>query len=112
MSKFHIGNIVKLNSGSIVIISNKRKNHKNEDCVEWVSFDSDNCSGTTNIKPFFRSQACFCIEHNEGEYDKECEDCKGTGSYQVKNDGMEGAIVLGSNVKEYIVKSLTKNFNF
>ena len=112
MTTFFEGNVVKLNSGSIVIITRVRENHKDEKCVDWVSFDSENCSGTTNIEPFMRSTACFCIEHNEGEYDNECEDCKGSGSYLTKHSGMEGAVVLGSIVKAYIVKSLTKNFNF
>jgi hypothetical protein len=112
MSKFITGNVVKLKNGSIVIVTENSKTFKGEDCVNWVSFDSSNCSGITNVEPFMRGEACFCCEGNEGECDTECEDCKGTGSYIKKHDGMEGAIILGSNVKEYIIKSLTKNFNF
>jgi len=112
MEKFRTGNVVKLKNGSIVIVTGNSKTFKGEDCVEWISFDSENCSGITNVEPFTRSETCFCCEDNGGEYDEECEDCKGTGSYPERHDGMEGAVVLGSNVKKYIVKSLTKNFNF
>jgi len=59
MTTFFEGNVVKLNSGSIVIITRVRENHKDEKCVDWVSFDSENCSGTTNIEPFMRGTACF-----------------------------------------------------
>ncbi len=112
MEKFRTGNVVKLSSGSIVIITRNSKTYKEEDCVEWVSFDSENCSGITNLNPFTRNETCFCIENNGGEYDEECEDCKGHGSYPEEHDGMRGAVVLASNVKSYILKSLTKNFNF
>ena len=112
MSKFNIGNVVEIRRGYIVIITKNSETYKKEACVEWVSFDSANCSGITNIEPFDRGETCFCCEDNEGKYDKECKDCKGTGSYMVRHDGMEGAVILGSNVKEYIIKSLTKNFNF
>jgi len=113
MSKFSTGNVVKLKSGFIIIVTDHdREDSKGNKCVWWVSFDSENCSGLTRIEPFMRSTVCFCNEHNEGEYNEECEDCKGTGSYLVRHDGMEGAIILGSSVKSYIIKSLTKNFKF
>jgi DnaJ-class molecular chaperone len=112
MKKFRTGNVVKLSSGSIVIITENSKTFKGEDCVMWVSFDAANCSGITNIEPFMRGETCFCCEGNGGEYDEECEDCKGSGSYLIRHSGMEGAALLGSTVKAYILKSLTKNFNF
>lgn len=107
MKIFNIGNVVKLSHGSMVIISKV-----NEDITHWVSFESSNCSGSTENKTHMRNKTCFCIEGNDGRYDSECEDCKGFGSYMSEVDGMDKAKLLGDNVKSYIIKSLTKNFNF
>lgn len=112
MSKFETGNVVKLSNGSIVIVVDKITNTKGKLCISWISFDAEKCSGITNIEPYTTINTCFCHEHNEGEYDKDCLDCKGFGSYSKLNNGMVGSVILGSSVKEYIIKSLTKNFNF
>lgn len=101
------GNIVKLNDRYIVIITDV-----DDDYVSWVSFDMSNVSGGTKMKTYMRSTSCFCCENNEGEYDEDCEDCKGTGSYKEEVPGMDKARVLASNAKEYILKNLTKNFEF
>ena len=107
MKTFLVGNVVKLKSGSIVIVSGVRDN-----LTSWISFDSTNCSGYTRNDTHMRGTACFCIENNGGEYDTECEDCKGSGSYLEEISGMDKAVLLEDNVKKYIIKSLTKNFNF
>ena len=107
MKTFRIGNVVKLDSGSIVIIT-----RVDDEITFWVSFSSSNCSKEIKNKTYMRSETCFCCEHNGGEYDSDCEDCKGTGGYKEEAKGMDSAEYLADNVKEYILNSLTKNFNF
>lgn len=107
MKKFRIGNVVKTAYGSIVIITKV-----NDDITSWVSFSYSNSSGATKNKTHMRATTCFCCEKNDGEYDSECEDCKGTGEYEKEIMGMDAAEYLADNVKEYILDSLTKNFNF
>jgi hypothetical protein len=109
---FSTGNVVKTKEGYMLIVTKVTTNYKKEDYIEWVSFGSSNVSGGTKVKSGLESRTCFCIENNDGEYDSECEDCKGTGSYKIMVAGMEEATIVGRNVKEYIIKSLTKNFDF
>lgn len=102
------GNIVKLYGGSLVIITRIDTN-----ITHWISFDSSGCSGATKNKTFIEDAMCWTCGINDGgdiEYDCEC--CKGTGYYKKTIHGMDKAKVLADNVKEYIVKRLTKNFEF
>lgn len=101
------GNVIKTPYNFIAIVTNV-----SDDYLNWVSFDSENCSGGGKMEDSFRNEACFCIEGNDGEYDEYCPDCKGKGSYDVKVLGYKRSKVLAPNVKSYILKSLTKNFEF
>lgn len=105
--KANIGNIIKLKTGSIVIVSKTTS-----DLTYWVSFDSENCSGVTKNKSCIENSMCWTCDINAGGspgYD--CKDCKGTGYYDENVPGIDKSILLATNVKEYIIKSLTKNFN-
>ncbi len=106
MSKFITGNVVKLKNGSIVIVAGINTDFNNKEVVRWISFDYANVSGSTNTKSYNKIRECFCGN------DEDCENCKGSGKYTEVIEGFDDAVFLGSNVKDYIIKSLTKNFNF
>lgn len=113
--EFNTGNVVKLEGGSIVIVVGERTvNYATKKSVitDWVSFDSENVSGATPNKTEMEDKTCYCDEGNGGEYDEFCETCKGTGTYESERTGMDKAKFLASNVKSYIMKRLTKNFEF
>jgi hypothetical protein len=95
MKKFSTGNVVRLKTGLLVIITNV--NDKN---TSWISFDSANCSGVTPNITEIRNEGCW----DEGEEKMLYED--------ITYWGMEKAVKLASNVKDYILDRLTKNFNF
>ena len=97
------GNVVKLKSGNIIIVVSV-----SDDVTRWVSFEYENMSGTTRNKSYTETKTCWeCVENGT---DSDCETCKGTGEFEKTYDGMEGSILLASNVKEYIMKKLTKNW--
>ena len=102
------GNVIRLKGGSIVIVSNVRS-----DTTQWVSFNSENCSGITNNKTTIENEMCWNCDTNDSDTpDTECEFCKGTGYYEKERDGIDKATFLADNVKSYILKALTKNFEF
>ncbi len=100
--EFKTGNVFKL--GSILGIITEVRN----ETTRWVSFNCENSSGVTqnittnNIK--------FC--HNCEDITPECEYCKGKGNYYEERIGMDKAVFLASNVKDYITDRLLKNFDF
>lgn len=104
--EFSIGNVIKL-SGSIVII------YKIDDkLTHWISFNHENSSGSYPNLTYKETSTCYDCSSNDGISDIECENCHGLGVYVETIDGMDKAEFLANNVKEYIVKALTKNFNF
>jgi len=107
MPRFTTGNVVKLDTGSIVIVTSSDK-----ESTKWIDFSHSNCSGLTKEKTHQLKRQCFCFEDNNGDIDSECTNCKGTGEFEIEVSGMDKAERLGENVKEYIIKSLTKNFGF
>lgn len=116
---FRSGNVVLDPYGSIVIITDERvsENHENgkikDRYYSCIFFDYANSRGGFWESDFKRNRPCFCCEGTEnGDYDEECEDCKGTGSYKVNIKGASHAKLLGETVKDYITKRLTKNFEW
>ena len=108
MEKFRTGNIVKLEDGSIVIVSNVT-----EKLTHWISFNTDGSSGATpNITTTEKEMCWECDINDGGSGDENCTNCKDTGHYMAVIHGMDKATLLGSCVKDYIIDSLTKPFNF
>jgi len=82
MNKFRIGNVVKLKTDSLVIITDV-----NDINTSWVSFSFSNVSGTTPNKTLKEVL-------NDISW------------------GMEDATLLSDNVKDYITDRLNRNFDF
>ena len=106
MEKFRTGNIIQDSHGHIEIFI-RYLTINNRKCFEWISFDSANVSGITEVSKHERNETCFCIENNGEEYELDCPDCKGKGSYMVTVPGEESYKRLAENAKDYL-KSLLK----
>lgn len=89
MKNVRVGNVIALHN-SLVIVS---KVHS--DPVEWISFDSSNSSGSTDM-----------ITKHITEYD--VDDVPHT----IELAGIDKAIYVADNVYEYILQSMIKNFDF
>lgn len=104
MKEWRTGNVVRLKTKNLVIITDVREN-----TTSWVSFDSENCSGVSQNKTETKPRPCGCNYGVPGNFD--CEQCRGTGTYQETVYGMNDAKVLADCVKDYIQKRLLKNFD-
>ena len=110
--KFRTGNVVKTKY-DIIIITNvgSGQTRPDDDYYSWISFSSSNCSGGTYFKTIESEETCWdCCGHKCN--DEECEDCNGIGKFIKIDYGLDCATLLGDNVKDYIVKKLTSNFEF
>jgi hypothetical protein len=117
MEKFKTGNIVKDEFGNIHIVVGYRtiKSRVDYQVIDWVSFTSENTSGSTRVLESEREEECGCFFlDNEGNYliDSDCRICKGEGSVMRFIPGTTTWTLLGHNCKDYITNSLVKNFNF
>lgn len=107
MERFSIGNVFKLN-GSICIVY-----RVDSELTYWIDFLHSNCSGSfPNITKPSNEMCWDCNTNDSDEPDYYCETCKGSGYYVGERNGMDRAVFLASNVKEYILSRLTKNFDF
>ena len=105
--EFVTGNVFKLH-GSISIVY-----RVDSELTHWVSFSHERSSGSTpNVTKPCQEQCWTCTTNDSDEPDYGCEDCKGTGYFDTERIGMDRAVLLASNVKEYILERLTKNFDF
>lgn len=102
-STFSTGNVFKLYS-EIHIVTSVTDKYTN-----WISFSHSNVSGATPNVTYTAEEYCGC---NECCPNPECEVCNGTGYYDREHKGMDQAIYLANNVKDYIISRLTKNFEF
>lgn len=108
MSNFNVGNVVRLSHGSVVIITEVRSNYTN-----WIPIDSDKVSGGCKNISYIEESQCWTCDINDGGYqDEDCVDCHGTGYYNREISGMDKATFMAHNVKSYIMKAITKNFEF
>jgi len=110
--KYSTGNVLKTKYGSIIIITKVGTGvqYPEDDYYSWISFDSTNVSGGSYFKTREKVVSCEdqCGHRCE---DEDCE-CKGTGKYPRTDYGLDKATLLGSTVKDYIMNSLLKNFDF
>ncbi len=59
-----------------------------------------------------REEQCYDCDAHIGYPQSDCKTCKGKGTYSKTVLGMESAELLASNVKEYIMDRVLKNFEF
>jgi len=120
MGKFKSGNVVKLATGSLVIIvryrhieSNTWPNNPefNYPVCDYVYVNHSNMSGCSRVETVTKTEQCSCSLVN-GRPIEDCEDCNGTGSYEHTDYGMDRAELVASNVKSWITDTLTNKFNF
>jgi len=107
MRKLYIGNVVKLDSGYKVIITNFRT-VADKKITDWVSFNSSNVSGSTSEETYNKREMCWGCETNTTDYpEPECEACEGTGYFIREIPGMDKAEYLADNTKSFIMDILT-----
>lgn len=107
MQKFSTGNVFKLER-SIYIVT-----MVDSELTHWVDFSYSNSSGSFPNITKLKNMQCFkCNTNDSNEPDYDCDICKGSGYYVSEYTGMDRAVFLASNVKEYILSRLTKNFDF
>lgn len=102
------GNVILSPYGNMEIVVDIRMGAKNREVVHTISFDYENSSGIHELNDYKRTEACDCFYSGEPQYD--CEICNGTGEVTKEIKGWSRSKILASNVKEYIKKSLLKNF--
>jgi len=106
MREFSTGNVIKNRRGTIEIVSNTNKT----DYIETIFLDHSNASAGHRKEDYDIENTCHnCDNCNP---DPECELCKGTGTYKTTIYGYKHSVLIASTVKQYILNSLTKNFNF
>tara|TARA_R110000772_G_scaffold12486_1_gene38034 strand:+ start:177 stop:521 length:345 start_codon:yes stop_codon:yes gene_type:complete len=108
----HIGNVVRLSGGLLVIITNVDK-----DTTQWVSFSCSNSSGVTRNKSSVKFETCYNCKDAEVDSDYSnrsftCELCKGEVLYKETIDGMDKSKVMANCVKDFIISRTMKNFEF
>lgn len=88
--------------------------HKGKATVEAISFDSENCTAVQRLDDHEREDACSCeVYDSKDEYagnDPECPDCKGTGRIKRHIKGWKHSKVLATNVKEFILNGVKRQF--
>jgi maleate cis-trans isomerase len=114
--RFNAGNIVKIDDIGLVIINKYRTvslSNESYEVVDWISFNHSNVSGCTRLEPYESKEMCWeCDTNDSDNSDFDCEVCKGTGYYKKMNKGMSEAVILADCAKSYIIKKLTKDFDF
>jgi len=106
MNKLRIGNVIKTKYGYIEIVTDVR-----DDYTNTVSLNYSNVSSGYKTKDTKRKVECNCVDMC-GHAMPDCPKCKGTGQVEQTRYGSDSATLIANNVKEYILDSLTKNFNF
>ena len=109
--EYKSGNVFKLYDSLCIVTGERTVNGKK--VTDWVSFESENVSGTTSNETELINETCWECDTNDSEYrDYDCEYCKGTGTYKKERLGMDRATYLAPNVKKYIIDKLLGNFDF
>lgn len=107
-----IGNVVRLKSGSVVVLTkfSTAKNYLDDTTYECVSFDyykERNNSGVTRLIGYNSTEPCSCWYdssfrfYHASEPDYDCEKCNGSGEVLRYVSGLNDATFLAVNVIEY-----------
>jgi len=101
MKRFYAGNVIKTKNGSIEIVYDVQS----DGYTRTISIDAQNSTCGHQDKTYQKEEYCDC-----GMSD--CEDCNEHKKYISVFYGMEDAELVAYTVKEWITKSLLKNFQF
>jgi hypothetical protein len=99
MKKFRIGNVIKTKEGSIQIVYGVNS----DGYTSTIFIDYENSTALHRYKTYTQNEYCDCGN---------CENCETNKPYKNTYYGMEDAELVANTVKEWIIKSLSKNFNF
>ena len=101
MKRFTVGNVIKTKEGIIGIVYKTR----DDGYIDMISFDSNNCFIGIQDKTYDEDVYCDC-----GDID--CQYCDTGKSYKITRYGADSAELIATTVKDWIIKSATKNFGF
>lgn len=103
MEKFKSGNVVQTPYGfKIIIVGYQSSPGKTYRLFNWVSFDSSNVSGSTQVDKHYRTTDCRCLDEEiEG-----CIICGGSGIQKIEVEGEEAYTVIGDCVSDYLKELL------
>jgi len=101
MSRFYPGNVIMTKDGSIEVVYDVRP----DGYTSTIFIGHSNSQAGHREKTYQEEISCDC-----GGSD--CEYCNGTKKNIVTYYGMEDAKLIARTIKEWITKSLTKNFGF
>ena len=118
MKRFRSGNVVRLagTNGSLAIITGYRTvelSHppKKHEVCDYVFVNYEGMSGGSRLDTITKEVECT-NEYENPCCDDTCEECGGTGKVTETEWGMDEAVLVASNVKEWITQTLTDKFNF
>lgn len=114
MEKFKTGNVVRLASGMIVIINKYRTvetKYRSYEVVDYISLDMTNVAGSVPVESTTEEEELFSEDGDKCNCEILCSGCDRK-IIKTTRHGINDATFLASNVKKYILKRLTKNFEF
>jgi hypothetical protein len=101
MPRFYPGNVIKTKEGSIEVVYDV----KSDGYTSTIFVNSYNSSAGHRDKTYSEEEYCDCGMMG-------CEHCEKNKPYTVTYYGMEDAELVANTIKDWILKSLTKNFGF
>ena len=119
MGQFRTGNVVRLESGTLVIICGYRHissrqwpndPNLNYDVCDYIFVEHSNSSGSSRVDKITKEEDCSC-ELVNGYIEDDCEDCGGSGKCIVTYYGMENAILVAPTIQEWITNVMLRGFN-
>lgn len=114
MEKFKTGNVVRLESGSLVVICGYRyissrqwpnDPNLNYDVCDYIFVEHSNSSGSSRVDKITKEEWCCCNLQN-GYHEDDCEDCGGSGKFISTDNGMEKATLVAPSIKDWISNTL------
>ncbi len=100
----YVGNVIQINDNDPEIIIDVQHQY-----IVTIPIDMSNVTITHNKKTQKRREQCWNDTDAEfGKYESDCPYCHGTGYYMKTIYGMDKAIILASNIKEFMVNKIIK----
>jgi hypothetical protein len=103
MKTFLTGNVIKTAYGHIEIVFKVR----DDNYIETIPIEYTNTTIGHYREDKTYKRNCDC-----GGFNEDCLTCAGSGTDEYEILGFERAEFIAATVKDYIIASITKNFNF